>query len=136
MLVDVREQHGFTPWYFNLPDAGEGYETAWKQLMDPKGFYAPFGPTTAEQRHPDFKISYEGHECQWNGPSWPLSTAVTLTALANLEVHVREMNDPSRRMPDAVSGPDGDYQIHQQFIMFEVKNQHATLQKQFCLKDG
>ena len=83
-LVDVREQHGYTPWYFNLPDAGKGYEIAWKQLMDPQGFYDPFGPTTAEQRHPGFKISYEGHECQWNGPSWPLSTAITLTALANV----------------------------------------------------
>ncbi|MCK4294048.1 MAG: hypothetical protein KAY65_12685 [Planctomycetes bacterium] len=83
-LVDVREQHGYTPWYFNLPAAGAGYEVAWKQLMDPKGFYAPFGPTTAEQRHPRFAISYTGHECQWKGPSWPLSTAVTLTALANV----------------------------------------------------
>ena len=83
-LADVRELHGYTPWYFNLPDKGKGYEVAWKQLMDPKGFYAPFGPTTAEQRHPGFKISYEEHECQWNGPSWPFATAVTLTGLANL----------------------------------------------------
>jgi glycogen debranching enzyme len=83
-LVDVREQHGFTPWYFNLPERGRGYEVAWKQLMDPKGFLAPFGPTTAEQRHEGFKISYEGHGCQWNGPSWPLSTSITLTALANV----------------------------------------------------
>ncbi|MEI6177277.1 MAG: glycosyl hydrolase family 65 protein [Verrucomicrobiota bacterium] len=29
-LVDVRELHGFTPWYFNLPDTGKGYEVAWK----------------------------------------------------------------------------------------------------------
>jgi hypothetical protein len=83
-LVDVRELHGFTPWYFNLPEAGRGYEVAWKQLMDPKGFLAPFGPTTAEQRHPGFKISYEGHPCQWNGPSWPFATSITLTALANV----------------------------------------------------
>ena len=83
-LVDVRELHGYTPWYFNLPDAGKGYEDAWKQLMDPKGFLAPFGPTTAEQRHPGFKISYEGHGCQWNGPGWPYATAVTLTAMANV----------------------------------------------------
>jgi len=84
VLVDVREQHGFTPWYFNLPEGGKGYEAAWKQLMDPEGFMAPFGPTTAEQRHKGFKISYEGHECQWNGPSWPLSTSITLTGLANI----------------------------------------------------
>ncbi len=81
-LAKVREQHGFTPWYFNLPDAP--FAMAWKQFMDPQGFFAPFGPTTAEQRHPNFAVSYAGHECQWNGPSWPYATAVTLTALANL----------------------------------------------------
>ncbi len=94
-LVDVREQHGLTPWYFGLPDADKS--VAWKQLMDPKGFYAPFGPTTAEQRHPKFALSYKGHECQWNGPSWPLSTAVTLTGMANL------LNDYQQ---DAVSRKD------------------------------
>jgi hypothetical protein len=81
-LADVRELHGYTPWYFNLPDAQ--YAVAWSQLMDPKGFYAPFGPTSAEQRHPGFRISYKGHECQWNGPSWPFATSVTLVGLANL----------------------------------------------------
>jgi predicted GH43/DUF377 family glycosyl hydrolase len=83
-LVDVRELLGYVPWYFNLPDEGKGYEKAWKQLMDPKGFFAPFGPTTAEQRHPRFAVSYKGHECQWNGPSWPFATTQTLVGLANL----------------------------------------------------
>ncbi len=81
-LRGVREELGYTPWYFNLPDADK--TAAWSQLMDTNGFRAPFGPTTAEQRCSRFRISYEGHECQWNGPSWPFSTAVTLTALANL----------------------------------------------------
>ena len=81
-LKDVKELYGYTPWYFNLPDPG--FEKGWKELMDPKGFYAPYGPTFAEQRHPEFKISYEGHECQWNGPSWPLATCSVLTAMANL----------------------------------------------------
>jgi predicted GH43/DUF377 family glycosyl hydrolase len=79
---DARELHGYTPWYFNLPDANQSM--AWKQLLDPQGFRAPFGPTTAEQRHPKFAVSYQGHECQWNGPSWPYATAITLTAMANL----------------------------------------------------
>jgi len=80
--ADVRELHGFTPWYFSLPSAG--FEQAWQQLMDPQGFFAPYGPTTAEQRHPKFSVSYKNHECQWNGPSWPYATTVTLKALANL----------------------------------------------------
>jgi len=84
-LADVRELHGYTPWYVNLPDPAQA--VAWKQLMDPQGFFAPFGPTTAEQRHPGFTVAYQGHECQWNGPSWPLATSVTLTALANLLNH-------------------------------------------------
>jgi hypothetical protein len=81
-LVSVRELCGYTPWYFNLPDADRS--VAWKQLMDAKGFCATFGPTTTEQRSPGFAVAYSGHECQWNGPSWPYSTAVTLTAMANL----------------------------------------------------
>jgi predicted GH43/DUF377 family glycosyl hydrolase len=81
-LADVREEYGYTPWYFNLPDPP--FAVAWKQLMDPQGFFAPFGPTTAEQRHPKYRIAYSGHECQWNGPSWPYATAITLTGLANL----------------------------------------------------
>jgi len=81
-LSDPRELHGYTPWYFNLPDADKS--VAWKQIVDPQGFHAPFGPTTVEQRHPRFALSYTGHECQWNGPSWPFSTATTLTAMANL----------------------------------------------------
>ena len=81
-LRDVREELGYTPWYFNLPDADKS--AAWSQLMDTNGFCAPFGPTTAEQRSARFRISYQGHECQWNGPSWPFATSVTLTALANL----------------------------------------------------
>lgn len=81
-LKDVKELTGLIPWYFNLPDPG--YEAGWKELMDPKGFFAPYGPTFAEQRHPGFKISYERAECQWNGPSWPMATSSVLTGLANL----------------------------------------------------
>jgi len=87
-LVGVRELHGYTPWYVNLPDPG--YEAAWLQLMDTNGFYAPFGPTTAERRSPKFRLAYQGHECQWNGPSWPFATSVTLTAMANLLNHYQQ----------------------------------------------
>lgn len=83
-LSDARELLGYVPWYMELPPKNQGYEVAWDQLMDREGFYAPFGPTTAEQRHPGFRVSYEGHECQWNGPSWPFATSQTLTAMANV----------------------------------------------------
>ncbi|MBN1866683.1 glycoside hydrolase [Candidatus Sumerlaeota bacterium] len=77
----VREAIGFIPWYFSLPDPG--YEDAWKQLADPEGFRAPFGLTTAERRHPEFRSHGVG-ECEWDGAVWPYATAQTLTALANV----------------------------------------------------
>jgi len=83
-LADVREQHGYTPWYFELPPDTAEYSKAWSQVMAPQGFYAPYGPTTAERRSPSFALSYQGHECQWNGPSWPFATSITLTGMANL----------------------------------------------------
>ena len=81
--LDVRELIGFIPWYFNLPDDEAKYAAAWNKIMDTTGFYAPFGLTVTEQSDPYFKINYEGHECQWNGPSWPFATTQTLKALAN-----------------------------------------------------
>lgn len=83
-LVDVRELQGYTPWYFNMPPDGKGYEQAWGLIKASDGFNAPYGLTTAEQSHPKFTISYSGHECQWNGPVWPYSSSITLTALANV----------------------------------------------------
>lgn len=87
-LAPVRELHGFTPWYFGLADEIHG--VAWRQFADPQGFQASHGLTTTEQRHPGFALSYQGHECQWNGPSWPYATAVTLTAAA------RFLNGPNQ----------------------------------------
>ncbi|HJZ98815.1 MAG TPA: hypothetical protein VKE70_20040 [Candidatus Solibacter sp.] len=83
-FANVREQIGYTPWAFNLPEQGHGYGEAWKQLMDPKGFHAPYGSTTVEQRHPQFVIARTGDDCQWNGPSWPFATSITLGAVANV----------------------------------------------------
>jgi hypothetical protein len=80
----VREEIGLTPWFFGLPHEGTEYEAAWKQLSDAKGFFAPYGPTTAEQRDPRFQIAFTGDDCQWNGPSWPFSTTITLKALGNV----------------------------------------------------
>lgn len=101
-LQKVREEHGFTPWY---ADNGEvppsEYTVAWKQLTDPQGFFAPFGPTTTEQRDPGFKIEYANHECQWNGPSWPYSTAITITALANLINRDAAAGRPTDELQDA-----------------------------------
>ncbi|MBI2071855.1 MAG: discoidin domain-containing protein [Gemmatimonadetes bacterium] len=75
-----REEIGFVPWQFNLPDPG--YEAAWKFLMDPAYFSAPFGPTTVERNDPQFYVSPRC--CVWSGNSWPYATTQTLVAFANL----------------------------------------------------
>lgn len=82
-FADVREAIGFIPWYFSLPEPGHGYETAWAQLTDERGFRAPFGVTTAERRHPLFRSHGVG-TCEWDGAVWPFATSQTLTALANV----------------------------------------------------
>jgi hypothetical protein len=80
-FAGVREAIGFIPWYFNLTDTG--YARAWLQATDPEGFLAPFGLTTAEQRHPDFR-SHGCCQCEWDGAVWPFATSQTLTGMANL----------------------------------------------------
>ena len=80
--ANVREAIGYIPWYFNLPDTTQKYEIAWKEIMDEKGFSAPYGLTTAERRHPEFRTRGVG-KCEWDGAIWPFASAQTLTAMAN-----------------------------------------------------
>jgi len=100
-LRNVRELLGYTPWMFDLPDPQ--FAVAWKQITDPKGFAAPWGLTTAEQRHKEFELSYTRHECLWNGPVWPFGTAQTLTALANLLNNTEQTVVDSRTYFDALA---------------------------------
>ena len=55
----------------------------WSQLWNPHGFSAHYGLTFPERRAKGFIIDYRGHECKWNGPSWPFATSIALTAFAN-----------------------------------------------------
>jgi len=80
-LADVREEIGFIPWYFNIPESG--YEQAWQQFVDPEGFAAPMGITTAERRHPQFRSHGVG-TCEWDGAVWPYATSQTMVSMANL----------------------------------------------------
>lgn len=83
-FADAREELGFIPWYFNLPDDKAKYAQQWEQLPDVKGFNAPWGITTAERRHPLFRTHGSGHGSEWDGAIWPFATTQTLKALANL----------------------------------------------------
>lgn len=75
-----REEIGFIPWYFNMPDAG--YESAFKFLMDSSYFYSPYGPRTVEKLDPMFNIA--ARCCAWSGNAWPFATSQTLKAMANV----------------------------------------------------
>jgi hypothetical protein len=77
---DAREEIGFIPWMFDLAD---DHAVAWLQLKDREGFWAPWGITTAERRHPAFRTHGTG-TCEWDGAVWPFATSQTLTGLANL----------------------------------------------------
>lgn len=80
-LANVKEEIGFIPWYFNMPDSN--YSVAWKSLIDTKTFCAPFGITTADRSHPEFR-THGCCKCEWDGAVWPFATSQTLTAMANL----------------------------------------------------
>lgn len=98
-LCDAREEIGFIPWMFNLPRSGT--EHAWQQFRDPQGFWAPYGITTAERRHPKFRSHGVG-KCEWDGAVWPFATSQTLYALANLLRNYSQNHVSSRDYLDAL----------------------------------
>ena len=82
--ANVREAIGFMPWYTCMAKDEAKYGVAWLQAADPQGFSAPYGQTTAERRHPQFRTHGVG-KCEWDGAVWPFATSQTLTALANMD---------------------------------------------------
>ncbi len=79
-LSNAREAIGFVPWMFGLAEPQHG--EAWLQIKDQQGFWAPWGLTTAERRHPQFRTHGTG-TCEWDGAVWPFATSQTLTGMAN-----------------------------------------------------
>lgn len=82
-LQAKRELHGFTPWYFNIPDDGGpvDYDLAWSHLSR---FTTPYGFTSGAHDEAGYNTGAVGSCCQWNGPIWPYATTITLKAMANL----------------------------------------------------
>lgn len=87
-MSGAREAIGFIPWYFQLPDDNKEFADAWRQLTDTSGFRAPWGITTAERRHPEFRSHGVG-TCEWDGAVWPFASTQTLKALSNLLTRYR-----------------------------------------------
>lgn len=105
---DVRELHGYAPFYYGMP-LGADYAVAWKPLLDTQGFFAPKGLTFPAQDTPGFARSpdFEAHECLWNGPSWPYATTVALTALS------RQLQRTDGVLPADVTSEDFARLLHQ-----------------------
>ena len=80
-LSSVRELNGYAPWYFGLDTTGR--DAAWQAFVSTNVFAAPFGPSCVDRGTKAFKLDYNGHECQWNGPSWPYVTSMALAAMAD-----------------------------------------------------
>ncbi|MBE5732197.1 MAG: hypothetical protein E7353_04080 [Clostridiales bacterium] len=78
---DVKEEIGYIPWAFNIPQKGR--EDVFKLLLDKDCFYTPYGIASAQINHEKF-LYEKDHECLWNGYVWPFATSQTLTALMNV----------------------------------------------------
>jgi hypothetical protein len=104
-----------------MPDA----TAAWAQLDDPRGFRAPFGITTAERRHPQFRSHGVG-TCEWDGAVWPFATCQTLYALANM---LRDNGLPARtRLRPATArqvAPHATRNTYFHAFLTYVHSQHA-----------
>ena len=122
--ANVREAIGFIPWYFNLPDKGSKYEVAWSQLLDEQGFSAPYGLTTAERRHPQFRSHGVG-KCEWDGAVWPFATSQTLTALANY------LSDSGQLTVDSYDYSASAYSKAESNHNYPLSTIHSTLKSAF-----
>jgi hypothetical protein len=90
-FIRGRELAGYTPWYFELPSQNPKYASSWRHILDPNRLGGSAGIRTVEPSYEYYMRQYrydredgqDKKECQWNGPSWPFQTTLTLGGLAN-----------------------------------------------------
>ncbi len=86
-VADVKEVIGVYPFYFGMVPAGEGYESAWESILDPKQFWTKWPVASATRECPAYsQTSWPGDgraaACMWNGPTRPHASAIVFTAMA------------------------------------------------------
>lgn len=78
-----RELVGLFPYRFGIGLTGPYANEPMKQLFDPEGFQAEYGPTTLERRNEFYDATKpSSYCCYWNGQSWPFSTSHVLKSVA------------------------------------------------------
>ncbi len=82
-ISDACELPGYAPWLSEIVE-DKSFDQAWDKLLSKEGFHAPYGLTYVVQNHKEFALNYTGHHCQWNGPSWPLTSSATLDTLSRM----------------------------------------------------
>lgn len=71
------------PFRFGIGLSPSYANPSFRELFDPEGFQAPFGPTTLERRNEYYMATKPtSYCCYWNGQSWPYSTSHVLKSLA------------------------------------------------------
>ena len=97
----ARELFGYLPFLFDV--APKERAGVFAELLNPDCFSGENGLSFADRSNPNFGIFYtgkelndwlrarndpetgeKGHECLWNGPSWPYATSLALSALAKV----------------------------------------------------
>ena len=126
-FIRGRELAGYTPWYFELPDADPKYAAAWSHLLAPAELGGPYGIRTVEPSYQYYmrQYRYDGPtgqpECQWNGPSWPFQTTLALGGMANL------LND----YPQTVVRVDDYVRLLKQYAHQHFLNGQPDLQEDY-----
>ncbi len=76
-----KESNCYAPWAFSIMPDTEKYSEMWKYLMDESVFLEKFGITSLEKGNPHYMQTFN-HGCLWNGPVWPYTFSLILTAMA------------------------------------------------------
>ena len=83
VLIQGRQEVGLFPFRFEIGLSPQYANPSIREIFDPEGFQAPYGPSTLERRNEYYDATKPtAYCCYWNGQSWPFSTAHVLKSLA------------------------------------------------------
>jgi hypothetical protein len=122
-FADVKEVIGVYPFYFGMVPWGKGYESAWSSIIDRAQFWTKWPVASASRECPAFsQRDWPGDgraaACMWNGPTWPHSNSLVMTAMART---LRATRD--QRVSTSPLKPEHLWELFSSFTMAQFRNQ-------------
>ncbi len=134
-VIHGKECGAYAPWAFSLVPDDPEFARAFSYMLRDDSFLSPYGLTSLERSNPHYMQSFN-HRCLWNGPVWPYTFSLALTALATHLQHSQHTCVDKEQYYDLLSRYAACHRESGEDSTLAVKENHHPEEPRWIAENG